>query len=334
VTLLDSNASATNLRVLGLAQRLLTLPKAIARVVTEEKVTHLLTADTAYSWWWLPRIRDLGIPTTLVPVAILPSIHALGGSVAGLPHVVERMMVSASFKSSDRVLVSRAAPAVGEWVSGYGGLTSVFEAAVTVEEVPPNLPTFTQLRHQVQPVTPSATSPIRLIYVGRIARDKGALDLVEIASALGREGLPFKLTLVGDGPLRKEVEEELEKCIGRGSFEVTGYVPHEEVLRHLQEADIFLSPLTGTALREAGLLGLPVVAYNTDWVKGFMQDGVEASLAPPGDIDSFVKAIINMSNDTECRHRMSVRIRQLFTGTWGEDALVQALYETFPSEEP
>ena len=51
----------------------------------------------------------------------------------------------------------------------------------------------------------------RLVCVGRLAEQKGPLVLLEAVQRLAAEGLMFELILVGDGPLRRPIEELVER---------------------------------------------------------------------------------------------------------------------------
>ncbi len=57
----------------------------------------------------------------------------------------------------------------------------------------------------------SASSPLldvrRFVCVGRLCEQKGHGLLVEAAAQLAKEGEPFELVLVGDGPLRPQIEQ-------------------------------------------------------------------------------------------------------------------------------
>lgn len=56
-----------------------------------------------------------------------------------------------------------------------------------------------------QPHTPVPDTP-RLVCIGRLSEQKGHMLLLEAAGRLAAQGLQFKLILVGDGPLRGEIE--------------------------------------------------------------------------------------------------------------------------------
>lgn len=93
------------------------------------------------------------------------------------------------------------------------------------------------------------------IYFGRIAKEKNIEDFLKI----GKEVLPTKI-LVGDGPVRKMLEEKYTD----GVYFV-GMKSHEEMPAYLNVADVFINPAKtetfGMTIVESLACGVPVVAY-------------------------------------------------------------------------
>ena len=63
------------------------------------------------------------------------------------------------------------------------------------------------LEHGPAPV-PAAP---RLVSIGRIVEQKGQAILVQAAAALRDRGLDFELVIVGDGPMRSEIERLIDR---------------------------------------------------------------------------------------------------------------------------
>jgi glycosyltransferase involved in cell wall biosynthesis len=81
-----------------------------------------------------------------------------------------------------------------------------------------------------------------ILYVGRLSREKGPDILVRALSRLNQRGVRFEALLLGDGPLRNEIDGTI---LGTGIGNVVqtkGYVPHSEVHRFYKRKAIFVLP--------------------------------------------------------------------------------------------
>jgi glycosyltransferase involved in cell wall biosynthesis len=94
------------------------------------------------------------------------------------------------------------------------------------------------------------------IYFGRVAKEKGIEDFLEISNKI----LPTKI-VVGDGPVRKKLEREY----ANDGVYFVGMKTHEEMPAYLSVADVFINPAKtetfGMTIVEALACGVPVVAY-------------------------------------------------------------------------
>ena len=94
----------------------------------------------------------------------------------------------------------------------------------------------------------AATVPLpeqpRLVNVGRLCEQKGQLLLVQAAAQLRDQGVPFELVLVGDGPLRKEIEEQVDHLELRDQVRLTGVLSNQEVRRELEAARALCCPVS------------------------------------------------------------------------------------------
>lgn len=140
--------------------------------------------------------------------------------------------------------------------------------------------TTTKLHALDQVKDVSFIDPIRadakmiVLFVGAFTKQKRLEVLVEAFAEFQKKAIDAKLILVGDGPVKKEIERiVLEK--GIPGVELTGKV-FEGVERYFMSADLFVLPgLGGLAVSEAMLYGLPVIAS--------IGDGCEKDLITTGE---------------------------------------------------
>jgi glycosyltransferase involved in cell wall biosynthesis len=147
-------------------------------------------------------------------------------------------------------------------------------------------------------------APRRLLSVGRLDREKNPLLLVDAIAALHAQDPAWRLVVVGNGPMRAEVEARVAQLGVGEAVDVRGYVPVDDGLPELyRSADAFLhvSWTEGVpqVLFEAFAAGLPVVATDVGGVAQAAGDA--AVLVPPGDVAAVVAAIGRLAEDATLR---------------------------------
>lgn len=111
---------------------------------------------------------------------------------------------------------------------------------------------------------------IRLISTGRLIARKGYQYLIPALKGLKN----VELTLVGGGDLRSELDELARKNQVKVHF--TGEVKHDEIVKYLQNSDIFVLPSLNegmsNSILEAMACGLPIITTNTGGSKELIDE--------------------------------------------------------------
>jgi glycosyltransferase involved in cell wall biosynthesis len=152
----------------------------------------------------------------------------------------------------------------------------------------------------------------RVLFVGRLAPQKGVRNLVAAAGLL--EDPSAQVLLVGDGPERPALEREAER-IGLGDrLHFLGFVAHDRLPAVLAHADLLVLPSLyeelGTVLLEAMQAGLPIVASKTGGIPDVIEDGVNGLLVPPGNPEALAHAIDRLLADRDLAYRLSEGARE------------------------
>jgi glycosyltransferase involved in cell wall biosynthesis len=102
--------------------------------------------------------------------------------------------------------------------------------------------------------------------VSRMTKKKSGYDLVQIAPALLAKHKNLLFLMIGDGPLRRRLENKVKQMKLTRNFLFTGEISRATVLQLLEKADIFVLPSKreafGISILEAFLKRTPVVARN------------------------------------------------------------------------
>ncbi|MBO3463196.1 glycosyltransferase [Aetokthonos hydrillicola Thurmond2011] len=145
-----------------------------------------------------------------------------------------------------------------------------------------------------QPVVAIPKEP-RLVCVGRLCEQKGQLLLLEAVHRLVNQGLQFKLTLVGDGELRTDIESLILKYGLQHHVEIVGWASNSEVRQQILASRAMVLPSFAeglpVALMESLALGRPVISTYVAGIPELVEPGVSGWLVPPGSIEALSEAI-------------------------------------------
>jgi glycosyltransferase involved in cell wall biosynthesis/predicted metal-dependent phosphoesterase TrpH len=152
---------------------------------------------------------------------------------------------------------------------------------------------------------------VRLLYVGRVSREKD-LDLLAAAyRRLRDEGLPVQLFVVGHGPY----SEAFAKSLPEAHF--TGYLKGAELATAYASADIFVFPSTtdtfGNVILEAQASGLPVVVSDSGGPKELVEENRNGLITKSRDVEDFARAIRVLVTNSGLREKMSRSARNSVT---------------------
>ncbi|MFZ0612654.1 MAG: glycosyltransferase family 4 protein [Desulfobacterales bacterium] len=136
---------------------------------------------------------------------------------------------------------------------------------------------------------------------------RGLAGVIEACGRLRRNGLDFRLVIVGDGRQRSRLVR-LAQTELPGKVLFAGQVPRTEMVRFYSAGDLFVFPGIGESLGmvylEAQSCGLPVVAVDNAGVPEAVADGITGVLVPPDNMDAFTEAIADLVADTGRRQTM------------------------------
>ncbi|MGY6276093.1 glycosyltransferase family 4 protein [Methylomonas sp. MgM2] len=135
----------------------------------------------------------------------------------------------------------------------------------------------------------------RLVCVGRLSEQKGQMILLQALARLVGEGLVLKLVMVGDGPLRKDIERFITDHQLQAHVELTGSLSGEQVRGQLSGAKVFVLPSFAEGLpvviMEAFALGRPVISTYVAGIPELVTHEGNGWLVPAGSVDALASAI-------------------------------------------
>jgi len=175
-----------------------------------------------------------------------------------------------------------------------------------------------------------ASDRVCILYVGRLAKEKGVDVLLRAA-----DGLDATLVLAGTGP-----EEEALRAIAPAGTQFLGNVERDELPAWYAAADVLVLPSLsepwGMPLNEGAAAGLPLVATDAAGAAHeVIEDGVNGFRVPAGDVGALRAALDRVVGDETFRQAAGARSRQIaarFTPDAWADAVVGALARAQPTD--
>src|SRR5881392_3176537 len=153
----------------------------------------------------------------------------------------------------------------------------------------------------------------RIISIGRLVAFKGFEYLIDACVALARRGLEFTCEIIGDGPLRGDLEERIRKLNLSDRVHLLGSLSQGAVLEKLRSADIFAlasvtdkqgaSDVFPTVIIEAMAAARPVVSTRLAGIPEAVVHGETGFLVAPGDTMALTEALAQLIQDPELRLR-------------------------------
>ncbi|HUB82405.1 MAG TPA: glycosyltransferase family 4 protein [Bryobacteraceae bacterium] len=172
------------------------------------------------------------------------------------------------------------------------------------------------------PQTPG--DPVQLLFAGRLVPFKCA-DIV--IDALGRTApdLRVALTILGDGPERRSLEERARRLNLADRVSFAGWIPHEQTAEYFQRAGIFCFPsireFGGAVVLEAMAAGLACIVTDYGGIAEYVTDDCGYRIAPRSReylVCEMARRIEDLARSEELRDRMSAAAVKRAAGfEWG-----------------
>jgi colanic acid/amylovoran biosynthesis glycosyltransferase len=168
-------------------------------------------------------------------------------------------------------------------------------------------------------VPPSSTSPAdSVLFVGRLVEMKGGVYLLYAMQKVQAKRPDCALTIVGDGPLRADLERLAAELQVNCRF--LGVQPPATIRQMLPKARLFCLPSVTTAsgdreglptvLIEAQAMGVPVVSTFHSGIPEGVIDGVTGTLVPERDSERLAAAILQLLEDKDLWERYHVATQE------------------------
>jgi glycosyltransferase involved in cell wall biosynthesis/O-antigen ligase/aminoglycoside phosphotransferase (APT) family kinase protein len=180
-----------------------------------------------------------------------------------------------------------------------------------------------------------ATAPVRLMSVAALRDYKGIPVLLAACRRLLDDGMNVRCDVVGEGPMRPQLEREIHRLGLEQCVRLLGAKPQHEVRALLAERPIFvLSSVVmpdgwmegiPVALMEAMASGAAVVTSRISGIPELVENGVSGVLVEQGDPDALARAIRQLASAPDVALRLGIAGRSQVNAGFRLDMTVQQL---------
>ncbi len=165
---------------------------------------------------------------------------------------------------------------------------------------------------------PMPEAGLSLVAIGRFVEQKGQMVLIPALSQLVPRHPDLHLTLIGDGPMRADLESAVQRAGLGDAVTFTGWLDEAGVRAALAGSHALIMPSFAEGLpmvvMEAMAAARPVIATYITGTPELVQDGTTGWLVPAGDADklaSAVESLARLSPATRAKMGAAARARVL-----------------------
>lgn len=176
-----------------------------------------------------------------------------------------------------------------------------------------------------------SSDAVVFLYLGRINRDKGLLDLARAFAESGPWHPEAHLLLVGpdEGNLRAELTAATDACAARLHFAGLTDRPQE----YFAAADVFCLPSYregfGTTIIEAAAAGVPAIGSHIYGITDAIAEGETGLLFEPGNVPQLAQSMRTLTGDESLRRRMGENARRRAVRDFSSAVVTAALLEYY-----
>lgn len=207
-----------------------------------------------------------------------------------------------------------------------------YKAKVILSHTPENLPK--RYRDKIVPYIQTGIHPslrfarmksdfkrgnnFTVIYAGELIHWKGAAFAVDAFLDFSRGNVDAKMIVIGDGPLRSQLEHKVTESGVNERIVFHGRVSMETLTEYLTQGDIFLYPSyhhgLATVVLQAMLTGLPIVCLEGDAIGRAVTDRCGVTVTIKNDMDfiqGLSKALLSLYQNESTRIMLAKKAQKI-----------------------
>jgi 1,2-diacylglycerol 3-alpha-glucosyltransferase len=185
-----------------------------------------------------------------------------------------------------------------------------YNVKTPIETLPSGIKIYESTPNQITQFKSKYMHPLKknLLFVGRIGIEKNIYFLISAFKLILDQYNHVHLTIIGDGPERKNIEKMIQSLNLSDAITTTGYLQKEDVFSAYYAADLMTFPskteTQGLTAVESIMCGTPVVGIKEMGVIDVIQHNVTGFLTADS-ITDYSSAVIEIIKNDALRRKMS-----------------------------
>jgi glycosyltransferase involved in cell wall biosynthesis len=254
---------------------------------------------------------------------ILCQYGCYGTDIIELNHRILHLPIFVHFLGGDASLVLRTPPMpayykwMGSRVTGVIALSEKMASRLAAVGIPPQK--IRVIQHGVEIPSDIEARPdkqrCRFVSVIRLVPKKAPLLLLQAFKKVRDRIGDCTLDIIGDGPLRQNVQQFIDSYGLNNAVTLHGDQPHEHMMAQINDSCVYVQhsitdPQTGDAeglphiILEASAAGLPIVSTLHEGIPDEVQHGVTGFLVKEGDVDAMADYMTKLAQAPDMRRTM------------------------------
>jgi len=181
------------------------------------------------------------------------------------------------------------------------------------------------------PGEPRQNEPFTIGYVGRITKEKGLQTLFQAVAHLPGD---WTLHMIGNGPLRSELESEAHRAGWTDRLHWLDFVPRDKLPAHLQQMHVLVLPSRttshwkeqfGRVLIEAMACGVPIVGSDSGAIPEVVGDA--GLIFPEGDSEVLRQFLISLMENPSLLRGLSTRAVERVRAHFTDQVIAKSLQQ-------
>jgi len=187
----------------------------------------------------------------------------------------------------------------------------------------------------------STNSSLRLLSTARLVEKKGLTYAIKAISLLIEKGINIEYEIIGDGPLRKNLERQVIDSGLQNQIKFLGWIDHNEVQEKLNVAHVFIAPSVTSSsgdkegipnsIKEAMAQGLPIVATSHSGIPELIENNISGFLVPERNVNELADKIHTLYNNPKLCLDMGKQGRQYIVENFDINNLNNSLISLYES---